>query len=141
MTRVALDSSVLVAWIRQEHGWQAVDELLRRSDVHVIAPGPVLTEVIVRARRQGNASSGQEFRDVLGALDVEIAPAVDVDLVRAAELLEASRGKRSADAALSLGDALILAICERLGVPVLTRDRVWSQLEASGTTTARVVQL
>ena len=42
---------------------------------------------------------------------------------------------------LSLGDALILAVVERLGVKVLTADRYWSQMAADGLTSAAVVQL
>jgi PIN domain nuclease of toxin-antitoxin system len=39
-----------------------------------------------------------------------------------------------------LGDALILAVTERLGVKVLTGDRYWSQLTEQGHTSAVVVQ-
>ena len=70
----------------------------------------------------------------------------DGDLIRCAELLERSVahpgpaasavGSRST---LSLADGLILAIVERLGVPVVTRDRYWSDFAEEGHTRARVV--
>ncbi|HEY8654366.1 MAG TPA: hypothetical protein VIL87_14935 [Dermatophilaceae bacterium] len=40
---------------------------------------------------------------------------------------------------LSLADGLILAIVERLDVPVVTRDRYWSDFADEGHTRARVV--
>ena len=72
----------------------------------------------------------------------------DADLIRCAELLERSVappgpaasavGSRSRSI-LSLADGLILAIVERLGVPVVTRDRYWSDFAEEGHTRARVV--
>ena len=72
----------------------------------------------------------------------------DGDLIRCAELLElsvahpgpATGSTRSrARSVLSLADGLILAIVERLGVPVVTRDRYWSDFAEEGHTSARVV--
>jgi PIN domain nuclease of toxin-antitoxin system len=67
-------------------------------------------------------------------------------MVRAARLLEVSAANPGLHPAtgevltLSLGDALILAVTERLGVKVLTGDRYWSQLTEQGHTSAVVVQ-
>jgi PIN domain nuclease of toxin-antitoxin system len=133
VTRTALDSSVVVTWILQEQRWHAVDNLLQRSDVELILPGPALTEVIYIARKKGNASTGAQIATSLRAHGVQVEPTNETDLVRAAELLEASdnnpgplnpRTKRRGS--LSLGDALILAIVERLGCPVLTGDSHWN---------------
>jgi PIN domain nuclease of toxin-antitoxin system len=138
----------MVAWILQEAGrWQAVDALLHAPGAQPVLPGPALTECIVVARRAGNISSPEQIATTLSAVGVQVAPAREVDMVRAADLLEVSRThpgshKASGDPlTLSLGDALILAVVERLGVKVLTADRYWSQVAADGHTSAVVVQL
>ena len=64
----------------------------------------------------------------------------DLDsLVRAAELIEISHNNpgpppphSDRDATLSLGDALILAVTERLGCMVLTRDGYWRWMVNEG---------
>ncbi len=148
MTRFALDSSAMVAWILQESGrWEAVDALLNAPGAQPVLPGPALTECIVAARRAGNVSSPEQIATTLSAVGVYVEPPQETDMVRAAHLLEVSRGNPgrhpgSGDQlTLSLGDALILAVVERLGVKVLTGDRYWSQFAEDGHTPAVVVQL
>ncbi len=138
----------MVAWILQEAGrWQAVDALLNAPGARPLLPGPALTECIVVARRAGNTSSPEQIATTLSAMGVRVEPPQEVDLIRAAQLLEASqahpgRHPISGDPlTLSLGDALILAVVERLGVKVLTADRYWSQVAGAGLTSAVVVQL
>jgi len=41
-------------------------------------------------------------------------------------------------ATLSLADALILAVVERLDIPVVTLDTYWAEFSAQGHTTAMV---
>lgn len=53
---------------------------------------------------------------------VEVLPVLGVDGERAAELWASTQG-------LSLADRLCLAVGWRLGVPVLTADRRWAELE------------
>lgn len=148
MTRFALDSSAVVAWILQEDGrWQAVDALLKAPGARPVLPGPALTESIFVARRAGNKSSPELITMTLSAMRLEVEPALEVDMIRAARLLEASMGDpgrhptTGEPLTLSLGDALILAVTERLGVKVLTGDRYWMQLAEAGHTSATVVQL
>lgn len=148
MTRFALDSSAVLAWILQEAGrWRAVDALLKAPGAQPVLPGPALTECIVVARRAGNISSPEQIATTLAAMGAMVEPALEADMIRAAFLLEASReypGHHpiSGDPlTLSLGDALTLAVVERLGLKVLTADRYWSQLATDGLTSAAVVQL
>ncbi|HNE88571.1 MAG TPA: PIN domain-containing protein [Actinomycetota bacterium] len=146
MTRFALDSSAMVAWMRQEAGrWRAVDALLNAPGAQPVLPGPALTECIVVARRAGNTSSPEQIATTLSAMGVTVEPPRDVDMLRAAGLLEdswAHPGRHPASSVtLSFGDALILAVVERLGVKVLTADRYWVQVAAEGVTSAVVVQL
>lgn len=138
----------MVAWILQEAGrWRAVDALLHAPGSQPILPGPALTECIVVARRAGNISSPEQIATTLSAVGVQLEPPQEVDMVRAAHLIEVSQanpGRHPASGdplTLSLGDAMILAVVERLGVKVLTADRYWSQLAANGHTSAVGVQL
>ena len=86
MTTFALDSSAVLAWILQERGrWKLVDAVLNEADADPVLPGPVLTEVIVTARRRGNTSSAQHISDTLTAIGMRVEPAHDADLLRAAE--------------------------------------------------------
>lgn len=129
---LCLDSSVVCTLVLQEHGWQAVNHLLQRPQVRAYLPGPVLTETITVVRRKGNASSAGQLYDALMALGLQVEHPIDSDLLRAAELIEISidnpgppAGRGDRPSTLSLGDALILAVTERLGCKVLTRDTSW----------------
>lgn len=140
MTDVAFDSSVLLTWILQEQTWQRVDALLVNPGITPVLPGPVLTEVIHRARVDGNTSTPTQIWTALAAHGAVIEHPEDDDLVRAAELRGVSDlhpGPHGAT--LSLGDALILAVVERMGVKVVTRDTYWSWFASRGLTTASVL--
>jgi PIN domain nuclease of toxin-antitoxin system len=137
VTPIALDSSVVVTWILQEQRWHAVDALFQRTDVELILPGPALAEIILVARRKGNVSTGAQIAASLRAHGMRVEPANEMDLVRAAELLETSdenpgpiNPRTNRVGSLSLGDALILAIVERLDCRVLTGDSHWKWLVA-----------
>lgn len=147
MIEFALDSSAVVAWILQEdRRRQGVDALLKAPGARPILPGPALAESIFVARRAGNTSSAEQIATTLSAMGMVVEPAGEADMVRAARLLEVSAANPGLHPAtgdpltLSLGDAMILAVTERLGIKVLTGDRYWSQLAKQGHTSARVVQ-
>jgi PIN domain nuclease of toxin-antitoxin system len=144
----ALDSSAMLAWVLQETPrWRAVDRLITTAGADPVLPGPALTEVICAARRHGNVSSPQQIATTLKAMGVRVEDLTEVDLIRAAELLETSRAHpavhpvKATPVILSLGDALILSVVERLGVHVVTKDRYWQEFMAAGHTSARVLQL
>lgn len=144
MTTVVFDSSAVVTWILQERGWRAIDAIFARG-VDAVLPGPALTEVIDVARRRGNRSTPQQLADAVQAQGVRIEPSTIADLVRAAELAELGRrhsGEHDAGRALtlSLGDTLILAAAERLGAPVVARDRYWAWLSDRDVVAVQVVE-
>ena len=145
-TTVALDSSAVLTWVLQERGWQGVDRVVRREDSRCLLPGPVLTEVVRTARRRGNTSTPEQLRDTLVVHGCVVVPPEQEDLLRAAVLLEVSDAHPGPPhrvtglaASLSLADATILAVVERRGVTVLTRDRHWDWFRLEGHTTAQVV--
>ena len=118
---------------------------LARPQVEGILPGPALTEAIWVARRKGNQSSTTQIAQALFAIGLRVVHPIDDDLVRAAELIEISDNNpgpppphSDRDATLSLGDALILAVTERLGCMVLTRDGYWKWMLDGGHLTVQV---
>lgn len=146
MTTFALDSSTVLTWVLQEQRWRSVEKMLRSPGAEPLLPGPVLAEVIKQARAKGNVSSPVQISATLkGQGMVVVHPQAD-DLIRCAELLELSSANpghlgvgTEPRSTLSLADGLILAIVERLGVPVVTRDRYWNDFAEQGLTRARVV--
>lgn len=142
---LCLDSSVVCTLLLQERDWQAILRTVQRPDVDAILPGPVLTETIAVVRRKGNQSSPAQISTTLAAQGLRVEHPTDQDLVRAAELIEISAGNpgpppphSGKDATLSLGDALILAVTDRLGCMVLTRDRYWKWMLDEGHLHVRV---
>lgn len=138
----------MLTWVLQERNWKKADALLTAPNGQPVLLGPALTEVIRAARRRGNVSTPAELRTALQAQGIAFVHPEDDDLVRAAELLEASdQNPRPVNkvtnkpGTLSLGDGLILAMAERRGLPVVTRDQHWSWFTAEGLTSAVVVPL
>jgi predicted nucleic acid-binding protein len=129
----------------QERGWQAIYHALQRPEVEGIMPGPALTESIRVSRRKGNASRPRQIAEALAALGLRVEHPTESDLIRAAELIEISEDNpgpapphSGQEATLSLGDALILAVTERLGCMVLTRDRYWKWMVDEGHLAIRI---
>lgn len=126
MTQAVFDSSAIVTMLLQERGWQAIRNVLSNPDVEPILAGPALTEVVTVARRKGNQSTGNQIWGSLSALGVRVEHTTDQDLLRAATLAEVAEANPGPNGeTLSLGDALILAVGERLGCLVITRDTYW----------------
>lgn len=135
MTQIALDSSTVLTWLLQERHWHAVDALLKKPDIEFVLPGPALTEIIWIARKKGNVSTGAAIATALRSHGIIVEVAIEGDLLRAAEILEISKKnpgpvnpKTKLPATFSLGDAIILAVTERLGCQIVTRDSYWNWL-------------
>lgn len=145
MTEVAFDSSTMLTWVLQEYRWRTVDRIISQCQT-VYLPGPALTEVIYRARARGNTSSSRQIALAIEAQGLVCEPADRGDLVRAAELFESSvenpgpvNPRSGRPSSLSLADSLILAVVERLGCPVISRDTYWMTLAEKNLLGVRVV--
>jgi PIN domain nuclease of toxin-antitoxin system len=140
MIDVAFDTSVILTWLLQEPSWQRAHNLLRNPRVTPVLPGPTLTEVVMIARSKGNVSTGAQMLLALQGFGARVEHPVNDDLLRAAELLKVSQTHPGTNGAtLSLGDASILAVVERLGIRVISKDQYWSELADAGHTTAAVL--
>jgi predicted nucleic acid-binding protein len=133
---VGLDTSGVIRWLIQEQNWQRIQTLMDHG-VDLVLPGPVLSEVINIAHSRGNVSSVAQLRAALVAAGMRVEAATEDDMARAGELLITSRSKPETGRAgvvhtLSLGDALILAVAERLGCIMITGDRYWRWMHQRG---------
>lgn len=137
MTVIALDASTIIAWAKRERGWQGIDKVFRTppGQARLALPGTALTEVIavLRARGRGDQPSHQAIATSVLGQGIDLETMTEADHVRAAELLEVSRAAPGQKGeTLSLSDASIIAVAERLGANVLTGDTYWSRLSDAG---------
>lgn len=120
--RVVMDASAIVAWLLNERGAAAVGRLLRFA----VLPAPNVTESIRTARSHGHRMTSDQLYSRLEASCAAVEPFLDVDAPKAAELL--LYADRRAGAQLSLGDALCIAVAERLQLPLVGDDGLWTEL-------------
>jgi ribonuclease VapC len=117
MPEAVLDASAVLAYVRREQGWEAVEGLLAASLLSAVN----LTEVVTVLIRQGTDPT--LARVVVDSLGCETVP-VGFDLAFRAGTLE----PETRPLGLSLGDRSCLALAEREGAPAVTADRAWSRL-------------
>jgi len=120
MTEAVLDASAIVAVLRQEPGAEIVAEVLARD--RCAASAVNIAEVVSKLTDRGVspeliASSIQGLELEIHAFTLEAA--FSTGHVRA----------RTRAGGLSLADRACVALGERLGLPLVTTDRVWATLE------------
>jgi ribonuclease VapC len=118
VSRAVLDSSALLAYVLAESGADAVKGYLG----HVAISAVNLSEVVARLVNAGATEElvRRQFKSLrLSVLDF------DEDRAYAAGML---RG-RTKDHGLSLGDRACIATAARLGLPAVTADRQWAELD------------
>jgi PIN domain nuclease of toxin-antitoxin system len=114
-----VDSSVVLAYLLGEPG----------GEVLTVETGPFLlstvnlTEVLTKVIDHG--LDADAVLRILRPLAIDYVDHGVEDAARAARLRPLSR-----HLGLSLGDRICLAVAQRLGVPVLTSDRNWRDLDA-----------
>jgi len=117
VSKVVVDSSVLLAVVYSESGWEAAIELLEDAVVSSVN----LTEV--QAKLVGRGMPGEEAWTTATNIVPEVA-SFDEDQARiAGDLI-----LKTKEYGLSLGDRACLALGTVLGLPVCTTDRVWKSL-------------
>jgi PIN domain nuclease of toxin-antitoxin system len=115
--RFVIDSSALLALLRNERGGTTVAPLLADSAMCTVN----LSEVVAHYARTG--SSEADIRSLLTGLGFESVPLDDDLAYTAGMLIPLTRS-----AGLSFGDRACVALALRLGAKVITADRVWSRI-------------
>ncbi len=116
MNRCVVDASAVLALVNGEPGMEIVEHALPAAEISSVN----LAEVTSKLAEAGVPAD--EILIVLQALKLNV---VDFDQVLACRVGELRRTTRR----LSLGDRACLATAQALGVPVLTTDRNWSQID------------
>ena len=118
MTSFVLDSSAVLASLFGEPGGDDVDVAIEESLLSAANYAEIITKLIDKG------VSPQDASDATSQLRCEVAT-VDEERAAAAGVLHArTRGK-----GVSLGDRFCLALAQELGLPALTADRRWKDLD------------
>lgn len=113
-----LDASAVLALLHSEPGAKVVEEAFEQAVISTVNWSEVYQRWVAR---------GVDVADLRGdveALRLEILPFTVEDAEQAAALWNSTRRL-----GLSLGDRACLALAQRLGLPALTADRAWLELD------------
>ena len=115
---VVLDSSAVLTVINGEAGAERVEDALMGGSISAANFSEVLSKLVDKGRDDGDAVA------MLDALPLTVLP-LDAAQARRAGLLRRQTRKLG----LSLGDRACLALAVELGLPVVTADRAWAELD------------
>jgi ribonuclease VapC len=115
-----LDASAILAMLYGEAGWEQVGQALASS----ILSSASAAEVVTRLVRDGAAPI--EAVRQLQLLPCRIESVDEAVGLRAGQLFAITRAH-----GLSLGDRICIALGEQRGLPVLTADKAWKDLDLS----------
>lgn len=119
VSKWVLDASAVLAYLRQEPGWQIVDEALQAGKCLMSA----INYAEVAAKLAEKGLSEETIRTVLDCLSLQIADFTPVLALASGLLRPATR-----PFGLSLGDRACLALAMQQHRTVLTADRTWEGL-------------
>jgi ribonuclease VapC len=119
-----LDASSLLAYLHDEEGAGEVEQALaQRATIGAANLAEALSILAQHGADPQAVVSDLQERGVLGGL-LDVEPLTIEDAVAIAEMRPPTK-----DFGLGLGDRACLALGRRLGLPVMTADRVWVELE------------
>lgn len=132
-----LDASAFLAYLQAESGASLVRQALSRGcAISAVNWAEVLSKVAELGKPADELVAELEKRHLLGT-SLRIVPFDGTDAITVGDLRPITQ-----PLGLSLGDRACLALGKRLGSPVLTADRAWSQLGSEfGTEFGTKVQL
>lgn len=127
-----LDASALVAVLLQEPGHDAVEKVLDTG--RAVTTSIALAEALNVCRRKEHPLDASTLRTVLATRGLLVEPIVEADALAVAIILDIASRNRATRASISLADATCLAAARRLDLPVVTGDRVWTELSLDNLT-------
>lgn len=127
MSSCVLDASAFLAYLHGEDGAEEVaDAVAQSAAMSAVNWAETLSKLAEHGRDPRAVAVDLEEQGLLHGL-IEVVPFTSEDAPAIAELRPQTR-----DRGLSLGDRACLALAVRLGLPVLTADREWVELEGIG---------
>ena len=123
-----LDASAVLAALLNEPGAVRVERALKRG-----AAMSSVNVAEVAARLSQDGLSSVTVASVVRGLGVEIIP-----FDRQTALLSGAYRTKTRSQGLGLGDRACLATASSLGLPVLTADRSWTDLDIDGVTIVQI---
>jgi PIN domain nuclease of toxin-antitoxin system len=118
MTESVVDSSVVLAIINREAGSQIGQVDLADSLISTVN----LSEVVAKLVKDGATSA--EAEEIVGRFPLRSA-----DFDRRQAMVTGALRAKTFHKGLSLGDRACLALAITTGLPVLTADRAWAELD------------
>jgi len=119
-----LDASALLALLKGEPGAERVAEALERGAyLSAVNLAEVLSKLADWGEDPAEAQARMAQVGLLGAA-VEVVPFTGEDALEVARLRALTRAY-----GLSFGDRACLALARRLGLPALTAERAWAELD------------
>lgn len=119
MSKVVVDSSVVIAYLRREPGWEALEGYLAGT---CLISTVNLTEVVGTLRDKGIAAEALDT--ILDHLELTVMSYDEAQARKAGELRVATK-----HLGLSLGDRACLALADAQKLAAITTDSVWGQLD------------
>ena len=118
MAKVVLDTSALLAFVSEERGGETVADVIADAVISTVNVAEAVTKLVDRG------ASLDRAREVLAIAEYEIA---DFDRQQAEQT--GALIARTRQRGLSLGDRACLALAQREGLPALTADRRWAEID------------
>ncbi len=118
MSAIVFDSSVIIAILKQERGFESAEGLLSEALISTVNWAEVATYL---AR---NSVPRETIQEVLTSFPIQVVPFEESLAIETGYLYPSSK-----NLGLSLGDRACLALALSRKLPVLTADLVWSQLD------------
>ena len=118
MNNVVLDASAILAYVAGERGAENVQPHIGKA----LASAVNLAEAGTRLSDRG--LNEPEVQRALGVLDLNVISFDDAMAYSSTAMRSATRSK-----GLSLGDRACLALAKGRGLPALTADRLWANLD------------
>ncbi len=117
MSKVVIDSSALLAYIKKEPGAEALIDILPHAFISTINYSEVATIILALGMPRELVES--TLMDLVGEL---------VDFNQSQAILAASLRQSTKSKGLSLGDRACIALGIELQLPIYTADKIWKEL-------------
>ena len=117
MSKVVVDASAILALLNQEKGSEEISQWIGKAVISSVN----LSEVVAKLAEGGVTEA--DIEEILSNLNLEVVPFSQEQALRAGILRPSTKSL-----GLSLGDRACLALGLYLKLPILTADKLWSNL-------------